>query len=163
MGWRSVHRCLPLDCAPGEFHCGVDDIETGHQSKSDIEADADQFASYLLMPLDDFRKQVDGQTISFDLIGHCADRYGVSLTEAALRWIEIADKRAVLVASRDDYMLWAKSNEAAFKSRAFFATRKNTIEVPGMRLLIAIKILEPLNLKTSGPKFGFLANLPTWN
>jgi hypothetical protein len=82
------------------------------------------------MPLDDFRRQVDGQPVSFDLLGHCANRYGVSLTAAALRWTEIAEKRAVLVASRDDHLLWAKSNPAAFKSGAFFATRKQTIEVP---------------------------------
>jgi hypothetical protein len=82
------------------------------------------------MPLDDFRRQVDGEPISFDLLGHCADRYGVSLTAVALRWIEIAPKRAVLVASRDDHMLWAKSNTAAFKSGAFFATRRHTIELP---------------------------------
>lgn len=113
-----------------EFQCGDDDIETGDRNKKDIETDADQFASTLLMPLDDFRKQVDGQSVSFDLLGHCADRYGVSLTAAALRWIEIADGRAVLVASRDDHMLWAKSNEAAFKSGAYFATRKRTIPIP---------------------------------
>ena len=116
--------------ASSAFHCCADDIETGHQNKFDVEADADKFASYLLMPYDDFRRQVDGQAICFDLLGHCADRYGVSLTAAALHWIEIADKRAVLVASRDDYLLWAKSNKAAFKSGTFFATRKNTIEVP---------------------------------
>jgi Zn-dependent peptidase ImmA (M78 family) len=113
-----------------EFQCGSDDIESGERNHKDIETDADQFASTLLMPLDDFRKQVDGQTISFDLLGHCADRYGVSLTAAALRWTEIADKRVVLVASRDDHMLWAKSNEAAYKSGAVFATRKRTIALP---------------------------------
>ena len=113
-----------------QFECGGDDIETGDRSKLDIESEADKFASTLLMPLDDFRKQVDGQPVSFDLLGHCAERYGVSLTAAALRWTEIADKRAVLVASRDDHLLWAKSNQAAFKSGAFFATRKQTIEVP---------------------------------
>jgi len=118
-----------------EFQCGDDDIETGDRNKNDIETDADQFASTLLMPLDDFRKQVDGQSVSFDLLGHCADRYGVSLTAAALRWIEIADKRAVLVASRDDHMLWAKSNESAFKSGAYFATRKRTIPVPRASLV----------------------------
>ena len=112
------------------FECGDDDIETGDNNERDIEAEADLFASTLLMPLDDFRRQVDGQPISFDLLGHCADRYGVSLTAAALRWIEIAPRRAVLVASRDDHMLWAKSNEAAFKSGAYFPTRKNTIELP---------------------------------
>jgi len=82
------------------------------------------------MPYDDFRRQVNGQPISFELIGHCADRYGVSLTAAALRWIDIAPERAILIASRDDHMLWAKSNEDAFKSRAYFATRKNVIELP---------------------------------
>lgn len=82
------------------------------------------------MPLDDFRKQVDGQPVSFDLLGNCAECYGVSLTAAALHWTEIAEKRAVLVASRDDHLLWSKSNQAAFKSGAYFATRKNTIELP---------------------------------
>ncbi len=113
------------------FECGDDDIETGgNNNERDIETEADLFASTLLMPLDDFRRQVDGQPISFDLLGHCADRYGVSLTAAALRWTEIAEKRAVLVASRDDHLLWSKSNHAAFKSGAYFATRKNTIELP---------------------------------
>lgn len=112
------------------FECGGDDIETGDNNERDIEVESDSFASTLLMPLDDFRRQVDGQPIGFDLLGHCADRYGVSLTAAALRWTEIAPKRAVLVASRDDHMLWAKSNEAALRSGAYFATRKNTIELP---------------------------------
>lgn len=115
-----------------EFACGAGDIETSGEGKGsrDIEKEADDFATTLLMPLDDFRRQVGGQTVSFDLLGHCADRYGVSLTAAAIRWLEIAPTRAVLVASRDDHMLWATSNEAAFKSGAFFATRKNTIELP---------------------------------
>jgi len=112
------------------FECGDGDIETGDNNERDIEAEADLFASTLLMPLDDFRRQVDGQPISFDLLGHCANHYGVSLTAAALRWTEIAPKRAVLVASRDDHMLWAKSNMEALKSGAYFATRRNTIELP---------------------------------
>jgi Zn-dependent peptidase ImmA (M78 family) len=116
------------------FECGTDDIETGDNNGRDIEGEADVFASTLLMPLDDFRRQVDGQPVSFDLLGHCADRYGVSLTAAALRWTEIAPKRVVLVASRDDHMLWAKSNDAAFKSGAYFATRRNTIELPRQAL-----------------------------
>lgn len=115
-----------------EFACGAGDIETSGEGQGgrDIEKEADEFATTLLMPLDDFRRQVDGEEMDFDLLGHCADRYGVSLTAAAIRWLEIAPQRAVLVASRDDHMLWATSNEAAFKSGAFFATRKNTLELP---------------------------------
>jgi Zn-dependent peptidase ImmA (M78 family) len=115
-----------------EFACGPGDIETSGEGKGsrDIEKEADDFATTLLMPLDDFRRQVGGETVSFELLGHCADRYGVSLTAAAIRWLEIAPERAVLVASRDDHMLWATSNEDAFNSGAYFATRKNTIELP---------------------------------
>lgn len=112
------------------FECGDDDIETSGGTERNIETEADKFASTLLMPLDDFRKQVDGESVSFDLLSHCAERYGVSLTATALRWMEISQGRAILVASRDDYMLWSKSNEAAFRSGAYFPTRKNTIELP---------------------------------
>ncbi len=116
------------------FECGDGDIGTGDNNGRDIEAEADLFASTLLMPLDDFRHQIEGQQISFDLLGHCADRYGVSLTAAALRCLEVLTKRTVLVASRDDHMLWAKSNTAALKSGAYFPTRKNTIELPRQAL-----------------------------
>lgn len=38
--------------------------------------DANQFASYLLMPIDDFPRQIAGQAINLDLLARCADRYG---------------------------------------------------------------------------------------
>lgn len=137
------------------FECGDDDIETGDNNDRDIEAEADLFASTLLMPLDDFRRQVDGQPISFDLLGHCADRYGVSLTAAALRWTEIAPKRAVLVASRDDHMLWAKSNKAALKSGAYFATRKNTIELPHDALAHSYNAMDMVDNRTGRAQSWF--------
>lgn len=137
------------------FECGDDDIETGDNNERDIEAEADLFSSTLLMPLDDFRRQVDGQPISFDLLGHCADRYGVSLTAAALRWTEIAPKRAVLVASRDDHMLWAKSNKAALKSGAYFATRKNTIELPRDALAHSYNAIDMIENRTGRAQSWF--------
>lgn len=137
------------------FECGDDDIESGDNNERDIEAEADLFSSTLLMPLDDFRRQVDGQPISFDLLGHCADRYGVSLTAAALRWTEIAPKRAVLVASRDDHMLWAKSNKAALKSGAYFATRKNTIELPRNALAHSYNAFDTADTQTGRAQSWF--------
>ncbi len=137
------------------FQCGDGDIETGDNNERDIEVEADLFASTLLMPLDDFRRQVDGQQVSFDLLGHCADRYGVSLTAAALRWTEIAPKRAVLVASRDDHMLWAKSNKAALKSGAYFATRKNTIELPSDALAHSYNVFDLTDSRTGRAQSWF--------
>ncbi len=49
---------------------------------------------------------------------------------AMLKWVEFAPKRAVVLAVRDDFVLWARANEAAFKSGVYLATRKRTIPVP---------------------------------
>lgn len=112
------------------FSCSQQDMEDWDTTERVIESEADTFASTLLMPLDDFRRQVGRERISFDLLSHLADRYGVSLTAAALRWIDVAERRAVLVAIRDDHLLWARSNRAALQSGAFFATRQRTYPVP---------------------------------
>ena len=87
------------------------------------------FASYLLMPLDDYREQV-GATVDLDILGRCAERYGVSLTAAILKWLSYTDEKAVLVMCKDGFIDWAWSSEPALKSGAFFKARTSTIEVP---------------------------------
>ena len=111
------------------FQCSDDDMLNWSKDERDIEAQADLFASYLLMPLDDYRRQVTS-TVDLELLGHCADRYGVSLTAAILKWLQYTDEKAVLVMSNDGFMNWAWSSEPAAKSGAFFRTRKNVIPVP---------------------------------
>ncbi len=112
------------------FECSNQDMHSWDAEGRDIELEADTFASYLLMPLKDFRQQVDGQRFSFDLLRHCADRYGVSLTAAALKWREIAPGRVIVMAARDGFLSWSCSNRGAFRSGAYFATRKEAIEIP---------------------------------
>ena len=68
------------------FQCSDADMLNWSKDDKDIEGQADLFASYLLMPLDDYRKQVTAM-VDLDLLGHCADRYGVSLTAAILKWL----------------------------------------------------------------------------
>lgn len=111
------------------FRCSQDDLLGGPEGGRAIESEADCFAATLLMPLDDFRAQTMAAP-DFEFLGHCADRYGVSLTAATLRWLEYTDHSAVLVVHRDGFMRWAKSSEAAFKNGAFFKTRQSVIEVP---------------------------------
>lgn len=118
------------------FECTELDMHDWDSTERAIESEADLFASYLLMPLDDFRLQVDGQPISIELLQHCADRYGVSLMAAALKWIEVAPRRAVVVAVRDGFLLWARSNRAARKMGTVLRTRVSPpIEVPVGSLL----------------------------
>lgn len=69
------------------------------------------------MPLDDYRKQVT-TAVDLDLLGHCADRYGVSLTAAILKWLQYTDEKAGDV--QRWFTNWAWSSEPAAKAGAFF-------------------------------------------
>lgn len=111
------------------FQCSAADMFNWSDDEKNLEAQADLFASYLLMPLDDYRKQINS-SIDLDLLSHCADRYGVSLTAAILKWLSYTDKKAVLVMSNDGFIDWAWSSEPAYRAGAFFKTRSSTIPIP---------------------------------
>jgi len=111
-----------------EFKCNKDDM-LYLPDGVDIESQADEFASYLLMPLNDFRNQVNAE-IDLDVFGHCADHYGVSLTSAILKWLSYTEEKAVLVMSNDGFMSWASSSRPALRAGAFFRTKNNVIELP---------------------------------
>ncbi len=83
------------------------------------EEDANTFASFLLMPLDDYRARVDGQEITADLLNQITNRYGVSLTAACLKWVNFTEKRAAMVVARDGFALWGRASTAAYESGVF--------------------------------------------
>jgi hypothetical protein len=112
------------------FECSEDDMLHWESAERRIEGEADVFASYLLMPIDDFRRQIRDDVVDLEVLACCANRYGVSLTAAILKWLEFTPQRAVLVMSRDGYILWARSSQSALKSGAYFRTRNRTVAVP---------------------------------
>ena len=128
LGHYLVHRNL----YPGGINCSEDDVlRGGGPDGRNIEREADTFAAYLLMPFDDYQRQIAARDVpDIKLLSACADRYGVSFAAAVLRWLDYTDRRALLAASRDGFVLWAKSSRSAFESGAFLATRRNTVEVP---------------------------------
>ncbi len=138
LGHYVLHRELR-----DRFRCSTEEMHDWDERE--IETEANVFASFLLMPLDDFRCQVAGHPPSIELLRHCADRYGVSLMAAALKWTEIAAKRAVVLAVRDGHVLWARSSATAYKSGVYLASKKLTIEVPGTSVLNQVDA-------ASGPK-----------
>lgn len=110
------------------FQCGDSDILHQPGDEANIETQADAFASYLLMPIDDFRKQIRG-TVDLNLLGQCADRYGVSLTAAVLKWLQFTEEKAMLVVSRSGFVDWAWSSETAFKAGAFIRSKRDVVEI----------------------------------
>jgi len=104
-----------------EFECSQKDM-SNFRDDTQRESEANKFASQLLMPPNDFRKQIERQKINFDLIEHCTDRYSVSLTAMLLKFVDITDKRCVLVVSTNGYILWSKPSRNALKSGKFIKT-----------------------------------------
>lgn len=131
-GHYLLHR---LDYPDG-VECGEQDMVRWDSKYGQIEHEANVFAANLLMPLDDYRRQIDAKAIiDLDMIGHCADRYEVSLIAAILRWIKYTERRAVLVVSRDGFILWARSSKAAYRSKIYFKTSNcRPIPVPSESL-----------------------------
>lgn len=110
-------------------YCSEDSIL--RRNGSGIEQEADEFAANLLMPLNDFRKQIPAKSVpNFDDLGKIADRYGVSLTAATLRWLEYTETRALLVVSNEGYAHWAKTSTPALRSGRFIRTRNTMFELP---------------------------------
>lgn len=127
LGHYLVHRLS----YPNGFQCGEQDVVRWDSEYGQLEHQANAFASYLLMPLDDFRRQINSRDpANLEILGHCAKRYNVSLIAATRKWLEYTERRAVMVISRDGFILWARSSEKALRTGAYFRTSGNPIAIP---------------------------------
>lgn len=138
-----------------EFQCSESDMLHWESDEKRQEAEADVFASYLLMPIDDFQRTIGTTTVDLDVLDHCAQRYGVSLTAAVLKWLEFTSQRAILVMSRDGYMLWARSSQSALRSGAFFRTKNAVVPIPSGTLAASTE-------STTPEKRGMELSARTW-
>lgn len=118
LGHYFAHRTR----VPAGFECGQRDV-LGNAARAEHrqqEREADEFASYLLMPLDDFRQQVATTRMSIEMLRHLADRYGVSFTAAALKWLESTDLCAAVVVATNGFICWCSRSAAAAKAGVFY-------------------------------------------
>jgi IrrE N-terminal-like domain len=123
------HFLLHRKKYPDGIHSSEADVDG--RTKVQVEREANEFASWLLMPLDDFRKQVSPQDKpDFDVLGNCADRYEVSLVAAILRWLRYTERRALLVTSVDGFVKWSWSSKPALTSGAFIRTSRGPVPLP---------------------------------
>ena len=121
---------------PEGIQCSQTDVLGADDLLRRIELEANEFAATLLMPFDDFRRQIDAASkTSLEDIGACAERYGTSLTAATLRWLEYTTRRAVLAVSRDGFVLWSRSSRRALRTGRYFRTASGPpVPVPASSL-----------------------------
>lgn len=129
---------------PDGLECGQQDMMRWDTEYGQIESQANEFAASLLMPLDDFRRQIPAKSKpKLDDLGDCADRYGVSLVAATLRWLQYTERRSVMVVSRDGFILWARSSPSALRTGAYFKTAgRPPIPVPAGSLAAQPELME---------------------
>jgi len=128
------HYLLHRHISPSGIQCGSREMLDWRSELGAIEAQANTFASFLLMPLDDFRRQIAGETTSLDLMRHLADRYEVSITAAILKWLDMTTQRAMLVVSRSGFIDWARSSDSLTKSGVFYRARQQITPLPEQSL-----------------------------
>lgn len=132
LGHEFGHYLLHRLAHPKGLRCSSEDMTSWESEYGQLEHQANVFAANLLMPLDDFRAQLNvSHRPDLDELGGCANRYGVSLIAAVLRWLGYTTRRSMLVVSRDGFIDWARSSDAALRSGIYYRTRNRPpIELP---------------------------------
>lgn len=137
LGHYLIHRHT---LSTGRIECSERDMFNGGADNTSLEQEANTFAAYLLMPTRDFCEQIHGESFSFDLMSHCADRYDVSLTATVLRWLGLTQRRAVVVVSEDGFMHWSKPSKRALASGRYFATKRHCVPVPELSAAVQTRL-----------------------
>ena len=148
-----LHRQLIETDPAYQLAIYCDDEAVTQRGGQGIEEEADAFAAALLMPFHDFRNQMPAKArTDFKSLSRLAERYGVSLTAATLRWLEYTETRAMLVVSNEGFALWAKSSKAAFRSGRFIRTKSNVFELPSLSTAVSQSFTEEAKAGLSQPK-----------
>ena len=115
LGHSLLHRTLR-----DQFSCGQGDVlGFGEADARRIELEANVFASYLLMPANDFRANVGTSEFTLESLGAGADRYRTSLTATALKFVELTEQSVILVMARDGFVCWSMVSRAARLVRGY--------------------------------------------
>lgn len=125
------HYLLHRRLSGNPIYCSRSDMWKWDSDYGQMEAEANKFASMVLMPADDFREQTkDFRKPTLAQFEVLRERYEVSLTAAVLKWLDLTPQRAMLVVSKDGFIDWARSSTPLLKSGVFYRARKETIAIP---------------------------------
>jgi IrrE N-terminal-like domain len=153
------HYLLHRLAYPQGIRCGDQDVVRWDSGYGQIEHQANEFSATLLMPLDDYRRAIEPRAIAdLHMLSECAERYRVSLIAAVRRWLDYAERRAVLVVSRDGFILWARSSPAALRTGPYFRTTAGPIAVPESSLARQNGLIDGRKGIELGPGIWFVSD-----
>lgn len=112
------------------FKCASSLVTDRDQADVLIESQANQFASYLLMPADEVRKRLDHETLTFTLLSETASFFGVSLEAMCIKYLELTTQRVVLFKWDNGFMVWCIPSQSARLSHARYRKSPDCIPPP---------------------------------
>jgi Zn-dependent peptidase ImmA (M78 family) len=104
------------------FNCSKDDLDSGgikDRVSPTLENEANEFASYLLMPNHFFAPLCKDTEITLSVICELANKFKVSLTATALRFIQILKEPLAVVISSNGIVRWFEANND-FREQGLF-------------------------------------------
>lgn len=114
LGHFILHRALK-----DRFECDNGGVTSGQFDGRNIEREANEFASNLLMPLDLLRRFLgDQRKVTLHLLSDIARTFEVSFEALCLRFIEATDQRAILIHWDQGFLKYQRASRNALKTRA---------------------------------------------
>ncbi|MGH1457226.1 MAG: ImmA/IrrE family metallo-endopeptidase [Alphaproteobacteria bacterium] len=135
------HYLLHRESLKNGIECSRRDMMRWDGEHNKREAEANEFASYLLMPRNLFEIEMQKGDLSLHLLQHVADYFDVSLTAAILKWLSFTTERAMLVVGKDGFVDWVWHSENLIKSGVYMQPKREPIELP-LQSLAANKDIE---------------------
>ena len=100
------------------FNCDSQSVHTGIDGLRQIEREADEFASNLLMPGDLLREWISNQRIDLHVLSAIAKRFQVSFEALCIRLIKFTKQRAILVYWDNGFVKYEWRSSSAVRTRA---------------------------------------------
>ena len=90
--------------------CTSEDVGYGYRSFQGDEAEANAFAANLLMPRRMCGPLCDTEQVTVDAVKQIATLFGVSLTAAAIRYVDLSPERCAVVLSHNNAVVWFRKS-----------------------------------------------------
>lgn len=100
------------------FSCDKESVFSGADLLRNIEREADDFASNLLIPGDLLRDAISDRRIDLHILSALAKRFQVSFESLCIRFIKFTPKRAILVYWDNGFAKYEWRSSSAIKTRA---------------------------------------------
>ena len=111
-----------------KFECNSSSINKFSGSgESDLETEANDFASQLLIPNNFARFTADTIPFCYDTVADLSARTGSSIVAAALACIRLSSRRIGFAVVTDGFVRWGRASEPAFAAGLYF---KSATPVP---------------------------------